>query len=259
MKIKAVEELLGLTRANIRFYEDKGLLSPDRSENRYREYNDTDIERLKKIIILRKMGVSIDNIRALFEGSAQLSDILKKQASELQAEIERLNGALTLCNTLCQSGISINALDEDACIAAIQKEEENGAAFVDICADYIEFESNQFLAMWKYNFFVNLTPIKSRFGWLGVAGAVLLICIIRGLAKQFLWKDGSFFEGFLYPFVIFLIGNTILTPLYFLSKKYPKLASTIANVVLLICIAFFAVLAIGIILFLLNWIFHFER
>ena len=36
MKIKQVEELVGITRKNIRFYEEQGLLNVERAENGYR-------------------------------------------------------------------------------------------------------------------------------------------------------------------------------------------------------------------------------
>ena len=40
MKINQVEELVGITKKNIRFYEEQGLLNPDRNpENGYREYS----------------------------------------------------------------------------------------------------------------------------------------------------------------------------------------------------------------------------
>ena len=49
MKINQVEQLVGITKKNIRFYEKEGLLSPERnSENGYREYSETDVEELKK-------------------------------------------------------------------------------------------------------------------------------------------------------------------------------------------------------------------
>ena len=40
MKINDVEKLLGITKANIRFYEKEGLLTPGRMENGYREYSE---------------------------------------------------------------------------------------------------------------------------------------------------------------------------------------------------------------------------
>ena len=39
MKIKQVEELVGITSKNIRFYESQGLLTPERADNGYREYH----------------------------------------------------------------------------------------------------------------------------------------------------------------------------------------------------------------------------
>ena len=49
MKIKQVEELVGITSKNIRFYEEQGLLTPERAENGYREYHEENIKTLKKI------------------------------------------------------------------------------------------------------------------------------------------------------------------------------------------------------------------
>ena len=49
MKIKQVEELVGITRKNIRFYEEQGLLSVERAENGYREYSWTDVRRLQEL------------------------------------------------------------------------------------------------------------------------------------------------------------------------------------------------------------------
>ncbi len=48
MKIKQVEELVGITSKNIRFYEERGLLTPERAENGYREYHEENIKTLKK-------------------------------------------------------------------------------------------------------------------------------------------------------------------------------------------------------------------
>ena len=49
MKIKQVEELVGITRKNIRFYEEQGLLNVARAENGYREYHQADVDRLMEI------------------------------------------------------------------------------------------------------------------------------------------------------------------------------------------------------------------
>lgn len=53
MNIKEIEQRSGLTRANIRYYEQEGLLRPARQENKYRDYSDEDLETLLRIALLR--------------------------------------------------------------------------------------------------------------------------------------------------------------------------------------------------------------
>ena len=70
MKINQVEQLAGITKGNIRFYEKEGLISPGRnSENGYREYGDEEVARLQQIKLMRKLGVPLEEIRAMLSGS----------------------------------------------------------------------------------------------------------------------------------------------------------------------------------------------
>lgn len=72
MKIKQVEELVGITRKNIRFYEDQGLLNVERAENGYREYHQADVIRLQEIKLFRKMDISIEEMKLLFRNETSL-------------------------------------------------------------------------------------------------------------------------------------------------------------------------------------------
>ena len=69
MTIKELEERTGMTRANIRFYESEGLLSPARRENGYRDYSEEDVKTLEKIHLLRQLHLDIDTIRLVQKGS----------------------------------------------------------------------------------------------------------------------------------------------------------------------------------------------
>ena len=56
MTIKEVEEKVGIKKTNIRFYEEAGLLRPERSkENNYRIYSQADVDILEKIKFLRSL------------------------------------------------------------------------------------------------------------------------------------------------------------------------------------------------------------
>lgn len=79
MKIKQVEELVGITSKNIRFYESQGLLTPERADNGYREYHQDNIEVLKKIKLLRKIGISVEDIKSVLNDNVTL----EKQKSNL--------------------------------------------------------------------------------------------------------------------------------------------------------------------------------
>jgi DNA-binding transcriptional MerR regulator len=75
----------------IRFYERADLLSPPR-HGRFRTYLASDVRRLKNVLLLRKMGVPIAQIRELFAAVGADSDILSdaKAVDMLRTHLETL-------------------------------------------------------------------------------------------------------------------------------------------------------------------------
>ena len=74
MNIKEAEEETGITRQNIRFYEKKGLIQPERNkENDYRQYSEEDIKRLKTIKMLRKLDFPVEDIKEVLEGNTDFT------------------------------------------------------------------------------------------------------------------------------------------------------------------------------------------
>ncbi|MFD0695235.1 MerR family transcriptional regulator [Paenibacillus sp. GCM10027628] len=64
MLIHEISRKLGITARAIRFYEQKGLLSPAKmKENGYRTYTEQDALRLQTIISLREVGMTLEDIR----------------------------------------------------------------------------------------------------------------------------------------------------------------------------------------------------
>ena len=90
MKIKEMEERSGMTRANIRFYESEGLLSPERGINGYREYSEEDLQVLMRIKLLRSLHITLEEIKELHNGSLELSAALDLHLTRLEAEKEDL-------------------------------------------------------------------------------------------------------------------------------------------------------------------------
>ena len=79
MKIGEVELITGITKRNIRFYEKVELLNPTRNEdNQYRDYLEEDVKNLKEIKLLRKLGISIEDISLIQKGSLTLETCMSK-------------------------------------------------------------------------------------------------------------------------------------------------------------------------------------
>lgn len=103
MNIKEVEELSGLTRANIRFYEKEGLCVPRRNPiNDYREYSPEDVQTLKKIVFLRKLDVSLEDIRSLQKGMVSMCTLMKSQGESLEGRIGELENARSICREIAR-------------------------------------------------------------------------------------------------------------------------------------------------------------
>lgn len=66
--IAELEARSGMTRANIRFYESEGFLSPARRENGYRDYSEADLEQLLRLKLLRALDLPLAEIRELQRG-----------------------------------------------------------------------------------------------------------------------------------------------------------------------------------------------
>lgn len=103
MRIKEVEERTGLTAKAIRLYESKGLLTPARqTENGYRDYTDEDVERLKTIAVLRRLDVSIKDIRKWCDGEVSESDLLHRVTAQAMLEAEKVNDRLKVTAALAE-------------------------------------------------------------------------------------------------------------------------------------------------------------
>ena len=122
--------------------------------------------------------------------------------------------------------------------------------------NYLTFESEQFDNMWKWIFFHDFKESRKKHGMIGAICILFLLCVIRGLSKKFIWQ-GSFWEGFLYPFVLFFAIFIISTILYVLMKKAPKAGSFVSGVLLILSIVFLAGIVLLIIVLLLNSFLHF--
>ena len=133
MKINEVEAAVGVTKKNIRFYEEEGLIPPSREPgNGYRSYSQADVERLRRIKLLRKLDVPLADIREMLEGRKTLAEGMAQQLERLSTRRKDLNEAIGFCEMLEKDTVSLNELDVEQTLARLAAREEQGVTFVNI-------------------------------------------------------------------------------------------------------------------------------
>lgn len=112
-----VQEKTALSRKAIEYYEEKGLVHPKKLENGYRDYSDGDVEVLKKISLLRNLGLSISEIALYLDSKEEvLASILRRKEHELDICEKRKNVL-----NLIVKGESIDLINEELAIIEAQE------------------------------------------------------------------------------------------------------------------------------------------
>lgn len=133
MKINETEQLVGITKKNIRFYEQEGLIRPGRNlENGYRDYGEEDVKQLKKIKLLRKLSVPIEEIRRIQAGVLTLEDAMRRHIIALERESRSLEQMRQLCTELAEKAESYEQVDPSAYLDQMDQMEKEGMRFMDV-------------------------------------------------------------------------------------------------------------------------------
>ena len=132
MKINEVEALVGITKKNIRFYEEQGLLSPRRnSENGYRDYGQEEVDTLRQIKLLRKLGVPLEEIRRMQAGRITVADGMRRHLVTLEREQRSLEQSMELCRCLKNREERLAELAAGSLLAEMEQMEQAGSTFQD--------------------------------------------------------------------------------------------------------------------------------
>ena len=130
IKINEVKALVGITKKNIRFYEAEGLLAPHRnSENGYRDYGEAEVDALRRIKLLRKLGVPLEEIRRMQSGGHTVGDGMRRHLVTLERERENLEQSIRLCSALTDRQERLEDLDAGAILAEMEAMEQSGTTF----------------------------------------------------------------------------------------------------------------------------------
>lgn len=167
MKINQVEELVGITKKNIRFYEEQGLLCPERNpENGYREYTLRDVEQLRRVKLLRKLDIPCEQIRRVMTGELSLYSCVSDQQKTLEKRSHDFLQMREICAQLADSGAALDSLDASDYLDQMAALEKGGVTFVD----------------------TNKSDVKKR-RWGAWISAVVSILFIAAVISIILWAN----------------------------------------------------------------------
>ena len=194
MKINQVEELVGITKKNIRFYEEQGLICPERNrDNGYREYSLKDVELLNKIKLLRRLEVPIEEIKRLEIGEISVTDCLDRHISHFTHRQQELDVMKEMCREMIEADVHFDNLQADSYLEEMKKLEKGGIRFMDVNKTDIK-KSKQgpiiaaivsivfFIAMIVVIGFTALGDPDTPFGFIAIIIALFIAMIVGTIA-----------------------------------------------------------------------------
>jgi len=132
MRINELAETTGLSGKTIRYYESIGVLpQPKRTANGYRVYDDSDVDRLKFVIGLRRLDFSLDDITEILamrdrrEAPCRVVlDLLIEKADQVFQRIKELQLLEDELHRLHEVGLTypIDDVDGKACVCHLVSE-----------------------------------------------------------------------------------------------------------------------------------------
>ncbi|PRG77699.1 MerR family transcriptional regulator [Burkholderia multivorans] len=103
MKIGELSRRSGISVRMLRYYEEQGLLQPNRRESGYREYGEADEQRVRRITLLGHAGLKLGTIRDLlpcvlsdrpdFEPCSGVLATLKRELAGIDERIKCLQSS----------------------------------------------------------------------------------------------------------------------------------------------------------------------
>ena len=106
MNIKEAAKQAGTSVRTLRYYEEQGLICPERDEeNHYREYNEAAVHRIKTIRAYRELQFSLEEIKDILKADRMERDqLIEKQIAKLEEKRTIIDNRIALAHSLRMMG-----------------------------------------------------------------------------------------------------------------------------------------------------------
>lgn len=133
MKINEVEQKVGITKKNMRFYEEQGLIHPKRNaSNGYRNYSQEDVNELYKIKLLRKLSVPIKEIHRMQIDEISFETCMEDHLLKLSHEKRELELIQNMCEQILNQESNFSDVNALSYLEQMDQMEERGIQFMNI-------------------------------------------------------------------------------------------------------------------------------
>ena len=103
MKIKEVSQKTGLSKKTIRFYEEEGLIEPEKTYQNgraYRTYTQAHIQTLNDVALLRRARFSVEEIKTILSTPEEIPALFESYRQRLRTEKDALVQVLSVVDEI---------------------------------------------------------------------------------------------------------------------------------------------------------------
>lgn len=115
MRVGEIARKAGVTVRALQYYDKEGLLSPSaESGGGFRLYNDKDLAKLLQILMLKRLGFTLGEIKTrivAMDTMAEVLGILTEHATNIRREIEHLTESLEALESLKEEIVQVDSVD----------------------------------------------------------------------------------------------------------------------------------------------------
>ena len=178
MTLKELCEKTGLTAGNIEFYRNAGIISLLGKPDEETQITEEECENIKKTAVLRRTGMSFEDIKSLQKGEITLEEAI--------GNISRDSATVStdmICAKLLEDGNTYDDIHADYMLMVIANEKASGGKLKDLSADQDNSKAGRrslaaFIAVGILLLFMNIAPGKldMRYSMLFI-GAIIIMWV----------------------------------------------------------------------------------
>jgi DNA-binding transcriptional MerR regulator len=111
LTVGQVAEQFGVTVRTLHHYDEIGLVRPHRTASGYRVYIDDDLERLRHVVVYRRLGFPLEEIAPLLDDPrADVAEHLRRQRAAVMSRLDEMRSLVAALDRALETTMNGNAL-----------------------------------------------------------------------------------------------------------------------------------------------------